>query len=108
MVVNNDNLYLGMLYLGDLVSLDPSSKVEEVMNSEHPPIPADMPARKVAREKVSSGDAFKPARVSPKLVRNFLGVQRYRFGKTEDENRIGVMTNTHARAVPIIILLFQI
>ncbi|MGV8935255.1 MAG: magnesium transporter [Gallionellaceae bacterium] len=50
MVVNNDNLYLGMLYLGDLVSLDPRSKVAEVMNNEYPPIPADMSARKVARE----------------------------------------------------------
>ncbi len=50
MVVNNDNLYLGMLYLGDLVSLDPSSTVAEVMDREVAPIQADMSARKVARE----------------------------------------------------------
>lgn len=50
MVVNNDNLYLGMLHLGDLVSLDPDTKVAEVMDSEHAAIPADMSARKVARE----------------------------------------------------------
>ncbi len=31
-------------------------------------------------------------RVSPKLVRKYLGVQRYRFGRTELENRIGVTT----------------
>ena len=49
-------------------------------------------ARKVAREKVSTGTAFKPARVSPKLVRKYLGVQRYRYGRTELENRIGVTT----------------
>ncbi|MEZ4330244.1 MAG: endopeptidase La [Myxococcota bacterium] len=49
-------------------------------------------ARKVAREKVSSGERFKPVRVNPKLVKKYLGVQRYRFGRTEDENRIGVTT----------------
>ncbi len=49
-------------------------------------------ARKVAREKVSTGTAFKPVRVSPKLVRKYLGVQRYRFGRTELENQIGVTT----------------
>ena len=49
-------------------------------------------ARKVAREKVSAGQAFKPVRVNPKLVRKYLGVQRYRYGQTEAENRIGVTT----------------
>lgn len=49
MVVSNDNYYLGMLSLGDLVSLDPHSTVAEVMDREIEPIPADMPARKVAR-----------------------------------------------------------
>ncbi len=48
--------------------------------------------RKVAREKVSNGDDFKPVKVSPKLVRKFLGVQKYRFGQTETEDRIGVTT----------------
>ena len=50
MVVRNDNFYLGMLHLGDLVSLDPRSTVANVMDTEVAPIPADMPARKVARE----------------------------------------------------------
>ena len=49
MVVSNDNHYLGMLHLGDLVSLDPRSTVAEVMDREIDSIPADMPARKVAR-----------------------------------------------------------
>ena len=49
-------------------------------------------ARKVAREKVSTGEGFKPVKVTPKLVRKYLGVQRYRFGQTEHENRIGVTT----------------
>lgn len=50
MVVNNDNFYLGMLYLGDLVSLDPGRTVAEVMDRDVAPIQADMSARKVARE----------------------------------------------------------
>lgn len=49
MVVSNDNFYLGMLSLGDLVSLDPHKTVADVMDREIEPIPADMPARKVAR-----------------------------------------------------------
>jgi ATP-dependent Lon protease len=49
-------------------------------------------ARKVAREKVSSQADFKPVKVTPKLVRKFLGVQKHRFGQTESENRIGVTT----------------
>ena len=49
-------------------------------------------ARKVAREKVSAGEKFKPVTVTPKLVRKYLGVQKYRFGQTEAENRIGVTT----------------
>ena len=49
-------------------------------------------ARKVAREKVSQGESFKPVKVSPKLVRKYLGVQRHRFGQTEAENQIGVTT----------------
>ena len=49
-------------------------------------------ARKVAREKVAQGESFKPVRLSPKLVRKYLGVHRHRFGRTEEENRIGVTT----------------
>jgi len=49
-------------------------------------------SRKVARELVASGEDFKPVRVSPKLVRKYLGVRKYRFGQTETENRVGVTT----------------
>jgi len=49
-------------------------------------------ARKVAREKVAAGEDFKPIKISPKLIRKYLGVQRHRFGQTEEENRIGVTT----------------
>jgi ATP-dependent Lon protease len=49
-------------------------------------------ARKVAREKVTATETFKPVTVSPKLVRKYLGVQRHRFGQTETENQIGVTT----------------
>ncbi len=49
-------------------------------------------ARKIARNKVSSGESFKPVKVSPKLVRKYLGVRRHRFGQTESEDRIGVTT----------------
>jgi ATP-dependent Lon protease len=49
-------------------------------------------ARKVAREVVSQGDDYKKTKVTPKLVKKFLGVHRYRFGKTESEDRIGVTT----------------
>ena len=49
-------------------------------------------ARKIAREKVAAGENFKPVKVTPKLIRKYLGVQRHRFGRTEEENRIGVTT----------------
>jgi ATP-dependent Lon protease len=49
-------------------------------------------ARKVAREVVANGEKFQPVKVTPKLVRKYLGVQRHRFGQTETENRIGVTT----------------
>ena len=49
-------------------------------------------ARKVAREVVTGGDDYKPTKVTPKLVKKFLGVHRYRFGKTESEDHIGVTT----------------
>jgi len=49
-------------------------------------------ARKVAREVVSEGEQFQPVKVTPKRVRKYLGVQRHRFGQTENENRIGVTT----------------
>ncbi len=49
-------------------------------------------SRKVAREVVSQGDSHKKTKVTPKLVKKFLGVQRFRYGKTETEDRIGVTT----------------
>ena len=48
--------------------------------------------RKVAREVVRAGEKATRTKVTPKLVKKFLGVQRHRFGTTEEENRIGVTT----------------
>ena len=48
--------------------------------------------RKVAREVVSAGDSATITRVSPKTVRKLLGVPRYRFGKTEEHDRVGMCT----------------
>jgi ATP-dependent Lon protease len=48
--------------------------------------------RKVAREAVKEGAAFKKVQVTPARVRKYLGVARYRFGKAETENRVGVCT----------------
>ena len=48
--------------------------------------------RKVAREVVRAGDNAKLTRVTPKLVKKYLGVQRFRFGKTDKEDLIGVCT----------------
>jgi ATP-dependent Lon protease len=49
-------------------------------------------ARKVARSVVTAGDAWKKTRVTPKLVRKYLGVEKYRFGMTEEEDKVGVAT----------------
>ena len=49
-------------------------------------------ARKVAREVVRQGDDYTPTKVTPKLVKKHLGVHRFRFGKTESEDRVGVTT----------------
>ncbi len=48
-VVDRQSHYLGLLALSDMVSLDPELKVAEVMLQDVEGIPADMPARKVAR-----------------------------------------------------------
>ena len=48
--------------------------------------------RKVAREVVKAGDDWKMCRVTPRLVKKFLGVHRFRFGKIESEDRVGVTT----------------
>jgi ATP-dependent Lon protease len=48
--------------------------------------------RKVARAVVKDGDAAKLARVTAARVKKFLGVHRYRFGRAEEEDRVGVCT----------------
>jgi ATP-dependent Lon protease len=49
-------------------------------------------SRKVAREVVKAGESFRKARITPAAVKKRLGVQRFRFGRAETENRIGVCT----------------
>ena len=39
--------------------------------------------RKVAREVVRQGEGWKRIRITPRLVKKYLGVQRFRYGKTE-------------------------
>ncbi len=48
--------------------------------------------RKVAREVAKQGAKFKPVKLSPASVRKYLGVQKYRFGQAEEEDRVGVCT----------------
>jgi ATP-dependent Lon protease len=48
--------------------------------------------RKVARDVVKAGDKAGRARITPARVRKLLGVHRYRFGKAETEDRVGVTT----------------
>jgi ATP-dependent Lon protease len=48
--------------------------------------------RKIAREAVKEGDAFRKVRVTPGRVKKYLGVHKYRFGKKEEEDRIGLCT----------------
>ena len=48
--------------------------------------------RKVAREVVKAGEASKKRRVTPQAVRRYLGVARYRYGRADEANRIGVCT----------------
>jgi len=48
--------------------------------------------RKVAREVVTAGENAKLTRITPKLVKKYLGVERFRHGVTESEDRIGVTT----------------
>ncbi len=49
-------------------------------------------ARKVAREVVRHGDGWKRMRITPRLVKKYLGVARFRFGKTESQDLVGVTT----------------
>jgi ATP-dependent Lon protease len=48
--------------------------------------------RKVAREVAKQGAAAKKVRVGPPAVKKYLGVPRYRFGRAEVENQVGVCT----------------
>ncbi|MEE2675195.1 MAG: endopeptidase La [Myxococcota bacterium] len=48
--------------------------------------------RKVARKVVTAGAEAKKTRVTPKLVKKYLGVEKYRFGVTESEDKVGVAT----------------
>jgi ATP-dependent Lon protease len=48
--------------------------------------------RKVAREVVKAGRNARKRRVTPGAVRKYLGVAKYRFGKAEEEDRVGVCT----------------
>ncbi|MEE9609236.1 MAG: endopeptidase La, partial [Myxococcota bacterium] len=48
--------------------------------------------RKVAREVVKGGDAVSKTRITPAKVKKFLGVAKYRFGKAEEEDHVGVCT----------------
>ncbi len=48
--------------------------------------------RKVARDVVKAGDAASLARITPARVKKLLGVQKFRFGRAEEEDRVGVCT----------------
>jgi ATP-dependent Lon protease len=48
--------------------------------------------RKVAREVVKAGDKATRTRITPARVKRYLGVQKYRFGRAEQEDRVGVCT----------------
>jgi len=48
--------------------------------------------RKVAREVAKAGASARKVRVGPPAVKRYLGVPRYRFGRAEVENQVGVCT----------------
>jgi ATP-dependent Lon protease len=48
--------------------------------------------RKVAREVAKQGAGAKKVRIGPPAVKRFLGVPRYRFGRAEEQNQVGVCT----------------
>jgi len=48
--------------------------------------------RKVARDVVKAGDDATLAKITPGRVKKLLGVQKFRFGKAESEDRVGVCT----------------
>jgi ATP-dependent Lon protease len=48
--------------------------------------------RKVAVEVVKAGESSSKIKITPAKVRKYLGVQKFRFGKAEEEDRVGVCT----------------
>jgi ATP-dependent Lon protease len=48
--------------------------------------------RKVVREQVASKKSGKTVRISPKQISKYLGVQRYRFGRKDEQDRVGQVT----------------
>jgi ATP-dependent Lon protease len=48
--------------------------------------------RKVAREVVNAGEQAKKRKVTPQAVRRYLGVQRFRYGRADEQDRVGVCT----------------
>jgi ATP-dependent Lon protease len=48
--------------------------------------------RKVAREVVKAGDAATLTKITPARVKKLLGVQKFRFGRAEEGDRVGVCT----------------
>jgi ATP-dependent Lon protease len=48
--------------------------------------------RKVAREVVKAGDAVTKTKVTPARVKKYLGVQKFRYGRAETEDRVGMCT----------------
>jgi ATP-dependent Lon protease len=48
--------------------------------------------RKVARDVVKAGESAGLTKVTPKLVKKLLGVPRFRHGKTEGEDKVGLVT----------------
>jgi ATP-dependent Lon protease len=48
--------------------------------------------RKVAREVVKAGDRATRTKITPARVKKLLGVSKYRFGKAQESDRVGVCT----------------
>ena len=47
--------------------------------------------RKIAREVVKAGESFSKAHITPARVKKLLGVQKFRYGKAEEQDRVGVV-----------------
>jgi ATP-dependent Lon protease len=48
--------------------------------------------RKIAREVVKAGENHSKAHITPARVKKLLGVQKFRYGKAEEHDRVGVCT----------------